>query len=227
MSEAAPRVFVSSTVRDLADLRSAVKFWLEDFGFDVLTSETPSFPHPLDRDAIAASLAPIADCDFYVLLVGTRVGTLIADEGISVTRAEFRRARELRRATGKPMMLHLVRAEVDAARRLGKPARGLSDEDWAAIVDFLAEIETEEVKGDPNWVHPFSSFRDVVDVLRATLRVNGPLTAKGDRGEPQMGDRREHPGTLVSDREGNRGQGEQVARRQGAAAGRQGGRGLG
>src|SRR5450759_6012088 len=119
MREQSPRVFISSTIADLADLRSAVKFWLEDFGFDVLTSETPSFPHPLDRDAIAASLAPIADCDFYVLLVGTRVGTLIADEGISVTRAEFRHARALRRATGKPMMLHLVRAEVDAARRLG------------------------------------------------------------------------------------------------------------
>lgn len=43
---------------------------------------------------------------------------------------------------------------------------------------LLAEIEAEEVKGDPNWVHPFSSFRDVVDVLRATLRVNGPLRRK-------------------------------------------------
>ena len=109
----------------------------EDFGFEVLTSESPDFPHPLDRNAIAALLTPIADCDHYVLLVGTRVGAVVVDEGISVTRAEFRRARELRRATGKPLMLHLVRAEVDAARHLGKPARGLSGEDWTAIVGFL------------------------------------------------------------------------------------------
>ena len=64
----APKVFLSSTIRDLADLRSAIKFWLEDSGFEVLTSESPDFPHPLDRDAIAASLAPIAECDYYVLI---------------------------------------------------------------------------------------------------------------------------------------------------------------
>lgn len=178
MFGSAPKVFLSSTVRDLADLRSAIKFWLEDFGFQVLTSESPDFPHPLDRDAIAASLAPIAESDYYVLLVGSRVGTLVADEGISVTRAEFRYARESRRATGRPRMLHLVRADVDAARRLNRPVHDLSKADWAAIVRFLEEIEREEVKSDPNWLHIFSSFRDVVDVLRATLQVTGPLRRK-------------------------------------------------
>ena len=29
----APRVFLSSTIRDLADLRSAVRFFLEQFNF--------------------------------------------------------------------------------------------------------------------------------------------------------------------------------------------------
>lgn len=174
----APKVFLSSTIRDLADLRSAIKFWLEDSGFEVLTSESPDFPHPLDRDAIAASLAPIAECDYYVLIVGTRVGTLVASEGISVTRAEFRHARALRRDTGTPQMLHLVKAEVAAARRLGKGDRDVSDDDWTAIAEFLAEIENEEAKGDPNWLHPFTSFRDVVDVLRSTLRVTGPLRRK-------------------------------------------------
>lgn len=175
MSDSPPKVFISSTVRDLADLRSAIKFWLEDFGFEVLTSESADFPHPLDRDAIAAALAPIAECDYYLLVVGMRVGALAADEGISVTRAEFRHARSLRREVGKPHMLHLVRAEVHAARHSAVPPRGLSAEDWSTTRSFLTEITTEEVGGDPNWLHAFSSFRDVVDVLRATLRVSGPL----------------------------------------------------
>ena len=35
-----PRVFISSTVTDLADVRSATKYWLEESGFEVLTSES-------------------------------------------------------------------------------------------------------------------------------------------------------------------------------------------
>ncbi len=57
-------MFLSSTVRDLADLRSAVKFWLEEFGFSVLASEWPDFPHALDQEATAAALSPIEDCDY-------------------------------------------------------------------------------------------------------------------------------------------------------------------
>jgi Domain of unknown function (DUF4062) len=178
VSDSPPKVFISSTVRDLADLRSAIKFWLEDFGFEVLTSESADFPHPLDRDAVSAALAPIADCDYYLLLVGARVGALTVDEGISVTRAEFRRARKLLRDSGKPQMLHLVRAEIHAARGSDRPPRDVPGEDWSTIRSFLTEIAAEEVRGDPNWVHPFSTFRDVVDVLRATLRVSGPLRRK-------------------------------------------------
>ena len=178
VSDSPPKVFISSTVRDLADLRSAIKFWLEDYGFEVLTSESADFPHPLDRDAIAAALAPIADCDYYLLLVGARVGALTEDEGISVTRAEFRHARKLLRESGKPQMLHLVRLEIHTARVSDGPPRGVRGEDWSTIRSFLTEIATEEIRGDPNWVHPFSTFRDVVDVLRATLRVSGPLRRK-------------------------------------------------
>lgn len=175
MTGGKPRVFLSSTIRDLADLRSAIKFWLEDYGFEVLASEWPDFPHALDREAIEAALKPIGGCDYYILLVGTKVGTVIPDLGISVTRAEFRRAREVRRGTGKPEMLHLVRAEVSAARRMGSAPRATSEEEWLAIQSFLEEIDKPEKPGDPNWISEFASFRDVVDVLRATLRLTGPL----------------------------------------------------
>src|SRR5438270_14070270 len=110
-----------------------MKYWLEQNGFDVLASEFSDFPYALDRDAIAAALKPIAGCDYYVLLVGTRVGQVLAEEDISVTRAEFRHARELRRKTGRPQMLHLVRREVYEARQGARP-ESVTAEDWPRIV---------------------------------------------------------------------------------------------
>ncbi len=71
-------------------------------------------------------------------------------------------------------MLHLVRAEVLAARRYGKP-QDVTDDEWAHVTDFLREVETPAEPGDPNWIRPFASFRDVADALRATLRLSGPL----------------------------------------------------
>ena len=88
----APKVFLSSTVLDLADLRSAVRYLLGQYGFEVLSSENADFPHDLDSEARVAALSPIDDADYYVLIIGFRVGSLLPD-GISVTRSEYRRAR--------------------------------------------------------------------------------------------------------------------------------------
>lgn len=39
-----PVVFISSTIYDFRDLRSALKFWLEEFGYEVMASEWNDFP---------------------------------------------------------------------------------------------------------------------------------------------------------------------------------------
>ena len=51
-----PIVFVSSTIVDFSDLRSALKFWLEELEYEVRMSEWPGFPHPLDRQAAEAAI---------------------------------------------------------------------------------------------------------------------------------------------------------------------------
>lgn len=154
-----------------------MKYWLEQQGFVVFASESPDFPHALDRETVAAALAPIDDCDYYLLVVGARVGALVKDEGISVTRAEFRHARERRRKAGRPHMLHLVRREIYDARRTGRPA-SMSEKEWPAIEDFLDEVAEQGESRDPNWLRPFDTFGEVVDVLRATLHVSGPLVRR-------------------------------------------------
>lgn len=169
-----PTVFLSSTIKDLADLRSAIRFYLEQYGFEVLTSENAGFPHDLDRETRQAALRPIDDADYYVLIVGSRTGAQ-TDEGISVTRSEFRRARELHREHGRPQLVLLARDGVLNAVRWANAVDAAEADDWPHVIDFIKEIGTAENPLDSNWVHPFRSFEEVATVLRTDLRLTGPL----------------------------------------------------
>jgi len=166
-----PRVFVSSTILDLRDLRSAVKYFLEESGFDVILSEFPTFPHTLDQSARLAAIPAIGDCDYFILIIGDRYGSLL-DEGVSVTRTEFREARKLA-VDGRMRLIPFARESVFDFWR-----HGLNDvpgiPEWPAIRSFLDEVN-EEHGNASNWIHRFSSFRDVSDALRAQLRLSRPL----------------------------------------------------
>src|SRR6266498_737173 len=91
-----PRVFVSSTIYDFHDLRSALKVWLEQMGAEARMSEFTDFERPPDLGALNSCFAGIADCHYYVLLVGLRRGSwLEPNRRISVTQQEFRTATAL------------------------------------------------------------------------------------------------------------------------------------
>lgn len=90
-----PRVFVSSTIHDFRDLRSALKYWLEGWGFEVMLSEVNDFAKAADDNSYEACLKAIERCDYFVLLVGARVGGLYDSAAkVSITRMEYRRAYE-------------------------------------------------------------------------------------------------------------------------------------
>jgi hypothetical protein len=167
----APRVFVSSTIDDLADLRSSIKYFLEESGFEVVVSEFPTFPHELDETARLASVRAIEAADYYVLLIGHRYGSQF-DDGTSVTRAEYRRARALA-AEGRILLFPFARGSVfDAWRHRIESVPDCPD--WPSVRAFLDEV-AEERPGVSNWIHRFDSFRDVADWLQAVLGLSRPL----------------------------------------------------
>jgi len=69
-----PKIFVSSTIYDFRDLRTALKFWLEELGFEVYLSEQNDFPVQSDLNSYETCIQAINDCDYFILLVGGRVG---------------------------------------------------------------------------------------------------------------------------------------------------------
>lgn len=175
---AKPRVFVSSTVRDLGDLRSSVKWWLEEYGFDVFTSESPDFPAPADRRTFEAARSVIRDCQYFVLVVGSRRGSLWPGSDTSVTREEFHHARDLARERGLPGIITFVRRDVINSYRDGGRPTDTPEPEWEHQLSFLRELHDSLGPDDPNWIHAFGTFAEIVQTLRATLRVSGPLARR-------------------------------------------------
>lgn len=79
------QVFVSSTYADLKDERSAVMQTLVEM--DCIPAGMELFP-AADEEQFEFIKRVIDDCDYYILIIGGRYGTL-TDEGISYTEKEF------------------------------------------------------------------------------------------------------------------------------------------
>ena len=107
-----PKVFVSSTIYDFRDLRSALKFWLEELGFEVLLSEHNDFPVQADLNSYETCMQTIDDCDYLIILVGGRVGGWYdKDKRISITQAEYRRGYE-QLTEGRIKVIAFVRQDI-------------------------------------------------------------------------------------------------------------------
>ncbi len=107
-----PTFFLSSTIYDFRDLRSAIKFSLEERGCRVLASEFNDFGGNLDEHSYEACLTNIEQADYFVLLIGARVGGWYDPNArVSITQQEYRTAYALHQQR-KLRMVTFVRSEV-------------------------------------------------------------------------------------------------------------------
>jgi len=179
-----PRIFISSTIYDFADLRSALKYWLTEAGFDVQMSEHSDFDKNSSINSYEACLETIATCDYFILLVGGRKGGGY-DENISITRKEYQTAYELAKQGKIKKIINFVRQSVLDVIEDRKSTKSIEPsnilDDPKHITDFVREIKRiDDMKnGDTplfNWVNSFNSFNDMVDVLNAELKLNISLS---------------------------------------------------
>jgi len=211
MSTAKPKVFISSTIHDFKDLRSALKYWLEQLGYGVLLSEYNDFTKPLDENSYKACLRAVAQADYYILFIGTRVGGFYSSaDSVSITRMEYRTAYELVKSRRLKMVI-FVREELWKVREDRKALKSFLESDLAtskelstldiqkivnhrselvhnadAIFGFIEEVTRLNEMKDAiagrrpfpigNWVHTYSIFQDVVDVLKIELGIDDKLS---------------------------------------------------
>lgn len=200
-----PTFFLSSTIYDFRDLRSALKFYLEELGCKVLASEYCDFEVNLDKHSYDACIEAIHNADYFILLVGTRVGGWYDKENrISITQKEYREAYALQQA-GKIKIINFVRADVwntkedriELARFLESTTIDSAQKNTIAyypskfaddakfIIDFVNEIsrntETKKAisgEGCPpvgNWVQTFADFRDIVRAIDVYVLPSEPV----------------------------------------------------
>jgi hypothetical protein len=201
----APTFFLSSTIYDFRDLRSALKYYLEAQGCLVLASEFNDFQKPLDLHSYEACLKAIEQSDYFVLLIGARVGGWYQpNDRVSITQQEYRRAYELQKA-GRLKIITFVRAEVwqlreerkeltsylssttfsedEKKRLLAYPSKFAEDADFLSA--FITEVSRNKdtakalLTGSPlvsgNWIHPFRDFSEIISPIRAQVFSGLPV----------------------------------------------------
>lgn len=182
-ASARPSIFVSSTIYDFRDLRSALKFWLEELGYDVQMSDHADFNKPLDTNSYEACLRSIETCDYFVLLIGSRVGgPFSTPENVSITRAEYRHAYKLFQQ-GRIKLVPFVRREVwniredrkalkDYLRGDFRKAKELGD----AEVDAISKHESKFVT-DAEAIFSFIDEVARADEMRAAVKTGSGYPA--------------------------------------------------
>lgn len=185
-----PSFFISSTIYDFRDLRSALKYFLEQQGCTVLASEYNDFPKPLDTHTYDACLKALEAADYFILFIGSRVGGWYDKEKrVSITQQEYRAAYQ-RHLEGKLKIISFVRADVWRYREDRKELSGFLEtldidpgakqeiknrsSKWASdanfICDFISEVcrnkETKEALGNPAKPMPTGNWIRVFDNFR-------------------------------------------------------------
>ena len=200
-----PTIFISSTIYDFLDLRSALKYFLEQQGCTVLASEFNDFQKPLDKHSYNACLEAISTCDYFFLFVGARVGGWYdSRKRISITQKEYRIAYDLHnrsllnivafirsevwqvREDRRALKRHLEKQDIRIREKneiLDFPSKFANDASF--ISEFIEEIgknnETKKAieEGSPlpsgNWIHVFKNFDEIVSAIKPLLFKGLPV----------------------------------------------------
>ncbi|MEE0770705.1 MAG: DUF4062 domain-containing protein [Acutalibacteraceae bacterium] len=202
-----PIVFISSTIYDFSDLRSSMKYWLDEMGFNTQLSEYNDFIKDTTQNSYDACLQAVEQCDYFILMIGSRRGGMYPGEDISITRKEYRTAYQLAKEGRIKRIIVLVRQNIWEVREDRKALRQLLGQlkiyendkkvdneevvnhnsniltDAKHIMSFIDEVtRNREAKNleKPvmNWIHTFLTFEDIVQVLKSELKIKVNMSVK-------------------------------------------------
>lgn len=201
-----PKIFISSTIYDFLDLRSSLKYWLSELGFSVQLSEYSDFEKDSSQNSYQACLNTISECDYFILLIGSRVGGMF-DTSTSITRKEYQTAYKLWKEGKIKKILTFVRQNVWDALEDRKSLKDLLEKltvlengkqidnskvymynskilnNAEHIKSFIDEVRRiQEIKnGDTpkcNWVNIFNDFEDIINVLKVEIKITSDLSIR-------------------------------------------------
>jgi hypothetical protein len=175
-----PKIYISSTIYDFRDLRSALKYWLEQFGYEVMLSEFNDFTKPLDENSYIACLRAVEQCNFFILLIGTRIGGYYEkSQKISITRMEYRTAYELAN-TGKMQIVTFVRSDLWNVKEDRKALREFLIEDFKIRKELDDDDIAEIVQHPSSIVNDARAIFDFLNEVGRVAEMKQAMDGKGD-----------------------------------------------
>lgn len=184
------KVFVSSTVYDLIDVRAELESHLRLMGLVPVMSDsaTSDFRVQPDRNSIEACLVNLEQCDTVLVVLCRRYGGNLENAGfdrpVSATELEYEHAMK----NGKPVHVfvrdrleadyRLWRAESDEAKRQSLSFAWVKGEKDRRLFDLLNRHQ--QLDGTTNRNNWYSTFQDSLD-LKA--QVSHRLSASASRAQ--------------------------------------------
>ena len=195
-----PKIFVSSTIYDFQDLRSALKYWVQEYGYETQLSEYNDFQKDLTLNSYDACLKSIENCDYFILLIGGRRGGLYPGEDISITQKEYETAYELAKRGKIKRIIVFIRQSIwdvrEDRKALAKVIKNIKEknsqinipdselinhdstliheaESVFSFINLVTRNKESKSNQKPlmNWVHVFNSFSDIIDVLKSEFEI--------------------------------------------------------
>lgn len=171
---AIPRVFISSTCFDLADVRDSLVSFCQSFGFEATLSDKGDvFYHP-DLHTHDSCLSEIQNCQLFILIIGGRFGgSYKYDISKSITNAEYLAARKL-----NIPVFTFIKYDVLSDHRLFQKNKessfstsiiypSIADQTYACyIFEFIDIVRLSDFN---NGFFGFNYSREIQDLLRKQL----------------------------------------------------------
>ncbi|MDI6886288.1 MAG: DUF4062 domain-containing protein [archaeon] len=167
------KVFVSSTISNLKDLRSSLYERLYGWGLDPIAFEAGSIVINPSKDVIDECIKAASECSIFILIISGKFGNEYKNENISITWKEYRTAKE-----NNAVIIPFIREDVLAIKKFIEEYKNELNEhltkerlirteiiDDARIIEFVEEIQ----KNSEGYL-PYSTIEDLIPKLRNRLQ---------------------------------------------------------
>lgn len=179
------RVFISSTVYDLLDVRAELYAIFKEMGMDPIMSEAidSKFEVFSDKNSIETCLINLDKSDFVVVILSQRYGASLVKSGygdFSATHLEYLRAVESR----KPIYMY-VRDRLEADYAISKKVRNNEQisyawvgEDDIKLFELLGQhSELTKERPNTNWYKTFRDSVELKNVIKNDFKFTAAKTA--------------------------------------------------
>jgi hypothetical protein len=156
-----PQVFLSSTLYDLLQVRTDVGAFVRSLGYHLLDSTDAHFYADPAVDTYEACLEEVKRSDMLILVIGGRFGAEPPGSGRSITNQEW----ELAHARRIPIFTFVDRKVWDLLTvwEANPSADFTPHVQDPRVFEFIRQVSRTSRN---NWVWPFDSAEEIVDVLR-------------------------------------------------------------